>query len=176
MTMQLIETRTLGTATSSIVFSSIPQDGTDLLLCMSLRSAGAGVSQINIQFNSSGGTAYIDRFLNGSGSISTTGSRTGQSVMRITAIPGTSYTSQTFSNAQAYIANYSGSAAKSVSLDGVTENNASESYQEIVAAYWTNTSAITSITLTNQSGDNFVANSMASLYKITKGSGGATVS
>jgi hypothetical protein len=174
MTMTLIETKALVSAAASIVFTSIPQDGTDLVLFMSLRGTHSGVSQINIQFNSSGGTAYSDRFLQGSGSAPGSGSRASQPVIRVTSLPGTNFTSNTFGNTKAYIFNYSGATAKGVSLQGVTENNATESYMELVAGLWNDTSAITSITLTNQSGSNFDTNSVASLYKITKGSDGVT--
>ena len=172
--MQLIETKTLLSAAASIVFTSIPQDGTDLVLFMFLRGTHSGVSQINIQFNSSGGTAYSDTFLQGSGSAPGSGSRASQPVIRISSLPGNTFTSNTFGSTQAYISNYSAATVKSVSLDGATENNATESYIELVAGLWNDTSAITSITLTNQSGSNFDTNSVASLYKITKGSDGVT--
>ena len=44
MTMSLIETKTLASAAASIEFTDIPQDGTDLLVLASIRSAFADVS------------------------------------------------------------------------------------------------------------------------------------
>jgi hypothetical protein len=174
--MKLIETKTLLTSASSIVFTSIPQDGTDLFLLMSLRDtfAGGGVTQINIQFNSSGGTAYSDRTLEGNGSAAYIVNRTGQSFVRVTAVPGPTFTANTFSNAQLYVPNYSNGATKAVLLDGVSERINAEAYHAIVSGYWNNTSAITAINITTQSTGNFAVGSMASLYKITKGTDGIT--
>lgn len=172
MTMQLIQTQTLGTAVASVAFTSIPQNGTDLMLVCSQRVSGSPVSQLNVQFNSSGGTDYSDRTLEGNGSSASSYNRTGQPVVRISSSPGTSFTANTFGNTQIYIPNYTSSVAKSVSLDGVTENSNTTSYLSIVAGLWNNTAAITSITLTDQQSGNFVIGSMFSLYKITKGSDG----
>lgn len=172
MTMQLIETKTIAVAAASVAFTSIPQDATDLMLVCSTRASGAVISQLNVQFNASGGTAYSDRTAEGDGTTASSSSRASQPVIRITANPGTNATANTFSNVQIYIPNYTSNVAKSVSLDGVTENNATLAYQSIVAGLWNNTAAITSITLTDQNSGNFVIGCMFSLYKITKGSDG----
>jgi hypothetical protein len=170
--MILIETKTLTVAAASVAFTSIPQDGTDLILLCSTRLSGSVISQLNVQFNASGGTAYSDRNIEGTGSSVTTTSRSSQPLVRITGNPGTATTANTFSNVQIYIPNYTSSVAKSVILEGVTENNATLAYASIVAGVWNNTAAITSITLTDQNSGNFVIGSMFSLYKITKGSDG----
>jgi len=172
MTMTLIETKTIGTAVASVAFTSIPQDATDLMLLCSTRASGSPISQLNMQFNSSGGTSYSDVNAEGTGSGVGTTRRTSQPLLRITANPGTAATANTFSNVQIYIANYTGSTSKIVSLDGVTENNATLAYQSAVAGRWTNSAAITSITFTDQNSGNFVVGCMFSLYKITKGSDG----
>jgi hypothetical protein len=173
MTMTLIQTQTLGTAVASVAFTSIPQDGTDLMVLCSPRISGSPVSQLNTQFNSSGGTDYSDRTLESDSlGSATSSSRSSQPVIRITVNIGTSFTANTFGNAQIYIPNYTSSVAKSVSLDGSTENNNTTSYNSIVAGRWNNTAAITSITFTDQNSGNFAIGSMFSLYKITKGSDG----
>jgi hypothetical protein len=173
MTMQLIETKTVGTAVASVAFTSIPQDATDLMILCSTRASGSPVSQLNMQFNSSGGTDYSDRELSADSLGSALSiSRSSQPVIRITVNIGTSFTANTFGSAQIYIPNYTSSVAKSVSLDGSTENNNTTSYNSIVAGLWNNTAAITSITFTDQNSGNFVVGTMFSLYKITKGSDG----
>jgi hypothetical protein len=173
MTMELIETKTLASAAASVAFTSIPQDGTDLMLLCSTRYDGSPVTQLNMQFNSSGGTSYGDLTLE-SDSLGSAGSssRSSQSVIRITVNTGTSFTANTFGSTRIYIPNYTASTAKSVSLDGSTEQNNTTSYNSIVAGRWNNTAAITGITFTPQAGGNFVIGSMFSLYKITKGSDG----
>jgi hypothetical protein len=172
MTMTLIETKTLGTAASTIQFTSIPQDSTDLLLSCSLRDDfTAGASQVLVSFNSNTAN-FSARYLLGTGaaaSSSTFARYVGQVNFGTT-------TSNTFSSHQIYIPNYAGSTQKSYSVDSVTENNATTAYQDLIAGLWADTSAITSITLSLASGtSNFVVGSTVSLYKITKGSSGGVV-
>jgi hypothetical protein len=175
MTMTLIETKTLGTAAASIEFTSIPQDGTDLLLVYSLRSA-ATADGVFLRFNGST-SGYSQRTLYGTGSAAASALNPYNvtSGLFLATIPGTSYTSNTFNNSELYISNYAGSTNKSTSLTGVGENNGTESYQDLGAGLWSNTAAITSILVYSVSSSNFVVGSTISLYKITKGSDGTTV-
>jgi hypothetical protein len=105
----------------------------------------------------------------------------GSSAVSVTATqiePVLSYstdTANTFGSITAYIPNYAGSTNKSVSLDSVSENNATAAYQRITAGLWSSTAAITQITFTSPDG-NWATGSTASLYGVTKGSsGGVTV-
>jgi len=167
MTMTLIETKTLGAAAASIEFTSIPQDGTDLFVLLSLRTAtDTSATGIQFRFNSST-TGYSFRRLFGSGSSVT--SDTGAALLWIN---GSTSTANTFSNVSVYIPNYAGSTNKSYSNDGVSENNATQAFQGLVAGLWADTSAITSISIAEQAGGNLVIGTTASLYKITKGSDG----
>lgn len=164
MTMTLIETVTLTSSASSIEFTSIPQDGVDLLLVASSRT-DPGVNHLlaNIQPNGqTSNRSYL--LLRGTGS--TVSSFGGSSILG----PATNkafQTSSTFANSQVYISNYSGSAAKSFSFDGVDENNATAANQFLVASSWNSTAPITSLVITTSTDDDFVANSTASLYKIS---------
>jgi hypothetical protein len=177
MTMQLIETKTLGTAAASIEFTSIPQDGTDLLVMGSLRSStGLNLGQVGVSMNINGvSTNRTLRRIYGIDSIAGTDSGTGNG-LRAT-LPTSTSTANTFSNLQIYFPNYSGATNKSFSVDNVAENNTTTTYElDLVAHLWSSTAAITTLTFTDGTGANFVAGSTISLYKITKGSGGATVS
>jgi hypothetical protein len=58
-----------------------------------------------------------------------------------------------------------------MSIDAIRENNATDARQAIFAALWSDTAAITSITIVPSS-TNFDVGSTFSLYKITKGSDG----
>ena len=87
---------------------------------------------------------------------------------------GNTATANTFNSTTFYIPNYAGSTNKSFSFDQVNENNTTAANQVLGSVLWSNTAAITSISLTSP-GYNFVQYSTASLYGITKGSGGATV-
>ena len=164
--MKLIESKTLGTAAASIEFTSIPQTFTDLVLLGSARNTATAADTILFSFNSST-TGFTSRYLQGTGATSQTGT-----LDRFAAntVGGTD-TSNTFSNFQIYIPNYAGSTNKSYSTDTVTENNSTTSFQTLIAGLWSNTSAITSITLGSNSG-NLAIGTIISLYGITKGSDG----
>jgi hypothetical protein len=164
--MTLIETKTLLSAAASIEFTSIPQDGTDLLLLVSGRSAGNGDAQMNIKPNGSTSSLTIRR-LQGDGSSASSSSG---SELYARVNPNDT-TANTFANTSIYIPNYSGSTNKSFSIDSVYENNATAAVQKISAGLWSSTAAITSITIAPNS-SNFVTGTTASLYKITKGSDG----
>lgn len=173
MAMTLIETKTLTSTQSSFEFVSIPQDGTDLYLLMSLRTNTSDVAWNDVFLKPNGSSSNLNcRVLYGIGSGN---SQTfGEATMRLFANGGGS-TSNTFSNVSVTIPNYAGNTNKSLSADSVTEGNATLHAQAFTAGLWTNTSAITSL-LIDTGARSFVAGSMISLYKITKGSGGATVS
>jgi hypothetical protein len=168
MTMTLIETKTLASAAASIEFTSIPQDGTDLVVLVSGRSARALVIDgVGVYFNGST-TGYTGRRLFGSGS--SVGSDT--TYLGMPWMTAANATSNTFGNAAIYIPNYTGSTNKSFSIDGVGENNATDTYQGIGAGLWSNTAAITSLAITGETSTNLQIGTTISLYKITKGSDG----
>jgi hypothetical protein len=180
--MKLIESKTLGTAQASIEFTSIPQDGTDLLLKMSLRhnTSSTFCSAMVYQFNSST-SGYSSRFLVGPNALSpASGTRTTLTSNSITGgglgdgfITPSNATSDTFASVEWYIPNYTSSAAKSSSLDAVSESNGTSPVsREIIAALWTGTDPITSVIFTPRDSFSFVAGCQVSLYKITKGSDG----
>jgi hypothetical protein len=169
-TYQLISSVTVGAGgVSTISFSSIPQTYTDLVLKLSARSSSAsGATYAYIQFNGSGGTAYSQKRVYGTGSSVASNSdsnlaNTGGAML----INGNDRTANVFGSAEAYIPNYTSSINKSISIDSVEENSAtSQAYDFLSAALWANTSAITSITLTPESSANFTQYSIASLYGI----------
>ena len=168
MGMQLVEVIEVGSGgAASIEFTGIPQDGVDLLLMFSARvdRVGSGFVDYSLHLNSeTTGTNYGYITLLGTGSSVLSYSGT---VARFTMeINDSTSTSNTFCNSSVYFSNYTSSAAKSVSIDSVGENNATASRQEITAGSWNNTAAITSITL-KHSANNTAQYSTASLYKIT---------
>jgi hypothetical protein len=178
MTMTLVSTVTVGAGgAASIEFTGIPATGTDLLLVYSCRSSYASANvELGITFNNTGGTAYSSRMLYGqNGSVSSFAS-TGASRFVWPVMNGSTSTANTFASGSVYIPNYAGSTNKSVSMEYATENNSSTATMGIDAGLWANTAAITSIKLTDGYGGSIVQYSTASLYTITKGSGGATVS
>jgi hypothetical protein len=171
--MKLIETKTLGTAAASIEFTSIPQTFTDLVILVSGRTTGAGVSQdLFARFNGDSGANYTMRRLIGNGASASSDSNTADGVVRLGQVCASGATANTFGNTASYIPNYTGSTSKSVSSDSVLENNATTAFQFIIAGIYTPTTAISSVTLL--SFDNFAIGSTASLYGVLKGSDGIT--
>jgi hypothetical protein len=172
MTMQLIETKTVGTAVASVEFTSIPQTYTDLLVFLSLRtnnepdSNGYGVAEV--AFNGLTTNRSNRRLVGdgGGGALSFSSSD-----IRV-YVSGNTNTANTFGNASIYIPNYTSAVAKSISLEQVTENNATRAYIFLMAGLYDSTAALTSITFTALSSGQFVANSSISLYGILKGSDG----
>jgi hypothetical protein len=169
--MTLIETKTLVSAASSIEFTSIPQDGTDLYFLFALRSTKSGTDWENIELAFNGSSSnFTFRILRGTGAVasSTSGSTPFLGYM---AWDGT--TANTFGNGQLYIPNYAGSTNKSFSADVVYEQNAATTaWQVLNAGLWSNTAAITSVTFNHPAGGNLAIGCTISLYKITKGSDG----
>ena len=166
-TYTLISSVTVGAGgASSIDFTSIPATYTDLVVKLSSRvNAGSGGYQTYVRFNSDSGANYPWRNLLGTGSSALSQSDTADTGMRITMSVSSGDTANTFSNSELYIPNYAGSAYKSVSADGVSENNATGATADLAAGLWNSTSAITSINIF-ASGASFVQYSTAYLYGI----------
>jgi hypothetical protein len=147
-----ISTITVGSGgVASIDFTSIPQIYTDLIIKVSARGEYAGaITDFGIAFN--GGNRISDTqyslitlYTNGTTPASYT--RVAFGYNHLFYIPGSTATANTFANGDIYIPNYTSSNQKSVSIDGVNENNVTNNYNALTAGLRTNTAAITSITL-----------------------------
>jgi len=165
--VQIGSTVTVGSGgAATIDFASIPATYTDLLLKVSTRIGDSNTwSDFLVSFNGIT-TNYSDRFLYGSGTSAASGTDSGAGLQTRTST--TANTASTFGNTEIYIPNYAGSNYKSASYDQVSENNATGAIVILTAGLWSNTAAITSITLTPISSNNFVQYSTASLYGILK--------
>jgi len=147
---------------SSIDFTSIPSTYTDLCVKVSTRGTYSG-NFINIRMDFNGvSTNQTIRRVGGNGSAASSASL---SNFYAGVMPTATATSNTFGNFEFYIPNYAGSTNKSVSMDSVSENNATESYQTLIAGLWSSTAAINRITLYADL-DNLVQYSTATLYGI----------
>jgi len=160
LTYTAIATVTVGSGgAANIEFTSIPGTYTDLLLKASTRGVSTD-DLIVISFNGSSAN-QTQRYLTGNGSSASSNNTT--NLWGVNNQSGT--TASTFSNNEIYIPNYAGSTNKSLSLDGVTENNATSAYTWLMGGLWSQTAAITSITITT-GGGNFAQYSTATLYGI----------
>ena len=161
----LLERIELNASAASVTFSNIPQTGyTDLKVVGSIRNSAVDTNtDTKLTFNSNTAN-YSARRLHGDGS-GTGAAAQGLSDAHYMILTGegTSWTANTFSSGTIHIPNYTSSNYKSISSDAVAENNATAGYVHMSAGLWSNTAAITSITLTSGSG-NFVQYSTFSLY------------
>ena len=161
----LLEKITVGAANAATVtFSNIPQTGyTDLVVKMSTRSSLAGLADdVEILFNGSSAN-FTGKYLQGNGGTASSGSYG----RYVGTGPAATSTANSFGNFEIYIPNYASANYKSFSVDSVEEENASSAYAEIIAGLWSNTAAITSITLDLVTG-NFVQYSTFYLYGVAK--------
>ena len=161
-TYNLIASQVVGSGgASTITFSSIPQTYTDLLILESTRdSTGNGASNY-VTFNGSG-SGYTNKELFGNGSSASSSSNT---TAYFDLSVGATVTVNTFSSGSLYIPNYTSSNYKSFSGEVSAENNATQAFLTLDANLWSNTAAITSITIYCGQG-NFVQYSSFYLYGI----------
>ena len=147
-TYQVISSVTVGSGgAANITFSSIPQTFTDLVVKLSGRSSRSAAVGEEFYLTFNGNTSsYSERQLRGDGSSAISQTFSGSSIQQL-GQPGAGATASVFGNWEFYIPNYAGSNNKSISLDGVTENNATQAYQYLEAGLWSNSAAITSITI-----------------------------
>lgn len=154
----------LNAPVTSVTFSNIPQTGyTDLKIVTSVRTdSNAGQPWAGLRMSINGSTSnLLFKAIYGDGSSASSGGGTN-------AEPGIGSSSlassNAFGNSECYIANYTSSAYKPFSARSVQENNGSTALAASEANLWSNTAAITSLTITNQGSWNFVQYSTFSLY------------
>ena len=159
-----ITTVTVGSGgAATIDFINVPQNYTDLVIKLSIRSSqtGAFADYGKVLFNGSTTSySYRDVYGNGSAAASTSGTTT-----LFMTYQGNAGTANVFGNSEIYIPNYGGSNNKSFSIDGVVENNATTAYATLTAVLWSNTSPINSISIGPASGT-WQQYSTATLYGI----------
>jgi hypothetical protein len=166
----LLETIQLTSSAASVTFDNIPQSGyTDLKVVVSARSnqTDFAVTDVYAYFNGVN-TNQTQRNLRGYGGSSGTVTSQTRTDVLVGNMPSAVNTTNTFSNAEMYIPNYTASTSKSISIDAVSESNNTGTgfdwWVNLGANLWSSNSAITAITLIPSGGSSFVANSTFSLY------------
>ena len=162
-TYEKIATTTLGSAASTITFSSIASSWTDLRLV--LTATGSVANYVKLNFNSDTATNYSDvqLYANSGGYYSTTDT-----------IAGTIYIEGGFSQMSTTIPvfyaldifSYAGSTFKTFLSEASMDKNGSGSIARL-AGLWRSTAAINRIDLAVNTG-NFATGSTATLYGILK--------
>lgn len=150
---------TVGTATPSVTFSSIPATYTDLYIVIEAKNL-TGNSDVLMRFNSDSGSNYSATILTGDGSTAGSYRRTSSTSVILNYFDFLNSTTATQFNVN--IQNYSNATTNKTAL--VRANRANQA-TEAVVGLWRNTAAITQINLTTSS-SSFAAGSTFSLYGI----------
>jgi len=167
-TFELIYSATVGSGgAADITFNTIPSTFTDLVLKLSIRGNYADIyTEGKLRFNGAGSDVNLSaRTILGQGS----GTPASFSNTYLYAGPwnGNTSTSSTFANVEIYIPNYaSTTAAKSISIDAVGENNATAAYATLHAGLYNVTTAISSISILPVQSANWMQYSTAYLYGV----------
>jgi hypothetical protein len=152
-----IASATLGAATASVTFSSIPSTYTDLVLIVSANVTSAGQNLL-LTFNSDTATNYSRTFLYGNGSLAVSARSTSQANIPLSEFGGSSSGSHNIIN----IMNYANTTTyKSVIQRGGYASNIAA----VTAGLWRSTAAITSLTCTAGS-STWISGSTFDLYGI----------
>lgn len=158
-TYEPIATTTLGSAASSITFSSIPGTYTDLRLSLSLKSTSA-TSFFGFRFNGDTGTNYSCTYMYGNGS--TAGSSRSTSV---DIIYGNTIYNTNFTFVGLDVFSYAGSTYKTCLYSMANDQNGSGVALNEVGL-WRSTSAINSLSIVDYQGKVFEVGTTATLYGI----------
>jgi hypothetical protein len=157
----LLERVELNASAASVTFANIPQSGyTDLKVVISSRITDPDAGALVYLRPNGLTTNQTLKRLRGTGTAASSASST----IIYSDTDGAYNTANTFGNCEFYIPNYTSSDYKSISGDGVGENNATESYMIMTASLWSSTSAITSLSFFPSGSSNFVQYSTFSLY------------
>ncbi len=167
-TYKEIQTVTVGSGgAANIEFTSIPGTYTDLVIKLSSRTDRVATNaDCFIKFNNNTSNYTVRKLFGGGGSTST-GSQSSPA-QGIGTSNGSNNTASTFASTEIYIPNYTSSNNKSYSVDAVQESNDASSniYATLLAGLWSNSSAITQITLYIEESRNWVQHTTATLYGI----------
>lgn len=171
--MEFIQFAELSSTQANIVFSNIPQTYTDLYIVFSGRSDRGNAVFDNIRIMPNGTTTNVSsRILFGSG----TGTGSSTEAYITGYANGALATASNHSNSNIYIANYTTSANKVAYMESAVENNnATSALTAISGGIWLSSAAITSITLDQGDGSNWLAGTSATLYGIKSGSSNGVV-
>jgi hypothetical protein len=158
-TYKPIQTQTLGSAVASVTFSSISGAYTDLIIVCQT-GPGASGNGVYIQFNGDTASNYSTTDFWGDGSSASAGRTSSATFMRILG-RGTGASNNLNNNGITQILNYSNTTTHKTML---ARSNAPAGAGG-TAGLWRNTSAITSLTITSESG-NLISGSTFTLYGI----------
>ena len=153
-----IATTTLGSATNSVTFSSIPSTYTDLVLITNTQrdTSGSGPVGFSAQFNSDTGSSYSQTAVVGDGSSAYSGRDSNITAALIALAPDSQW-----GNSIVNVMNYANTTTYKTVL---TRINTITNYTGAFVALWRNTAAINTITISGTV--NIKAGSTFTLYGV----------
>jgi hypothetical protein len=163
-TYEPIATTTLGSAQSSIDFTSIPATYTDLVIVFNGQAA-ASTNNLELQFNGDTSNNYSDTYLSANGSSASSGRESSTKASILVANNGNPPTSgSAYSLSIINIFNYTNTTTYKTVLS--RSNNAANGVDAIVGLWRNTPAAITSIKVFIKSSNNLATGSSATLYGI----------
>lgn len=164
-TYSLINSTTLGSAESSVTFSSIPSTFTDLILVVSnTNNTGTTAPALYLRFNSDTGTNYSTTMLYGTGSSAGSARGTNNTYALINWVGGGS--NSVIVNSITHIFDYSNATTFKTLI---SRYNNSSAEVDAGVSLWRSTSAITSVTVLDTTTRDFASGSTFKLYGIEAG-------
>jgi hypothetical protein len=161
---KLASTTVDASAPTTVTFSNIPQGYTDLRLVCSSRTNKTGQYDDYVQLSFNGTTSLQTAKLIYAVNGTSVGSQTISSIYSPTSADGAS--SSIFGSTDFVISNYSSSKYKTITTEGIGENNASGAVLYFLSGLWSSPAPITSIGMFPQSGSTWKQNSTFTLYGI----------
>jgi hypothetical protein len=147
-TFELIASSTVGSGgAANIEFTSIPSTYTDLCLKLSLRTLHNNTpDDWYLRVNGISSSVYSYIYLQGNGSTASSGRASSTSLIYVPYTDSDANTTSTYTNIEMYFPNYANTSThKSISIDGVYEQNGTTAYSWINAGLYSQTTAISSI-------------------------------
>jgi hypothetical protein len=170
-----IQTVTADGSSQTMVFTGFLSTYSDLILKVGVRSSRGTYAQdgLTMTFNAVGASGYAYEWMTSNGTSATGDLTASSNIIYCGYIPSNASLSNTFSNGEIHISDYSNTTKnKAIKCNIVAENNATEGYLTYSAGEFLSNAAITTITLRTNSNSTFVAGSTATLYGLTKAVGG----
>jgi hypothetical protein len=158
-TFSQIASTTLGSAASSVTFSSIAATYTDLVLVMSGTSTSSAPSTL-LQFNSDTASNYSYTYLTGNGTAASSGRASTQTSITV------SYNGAIASSPNSNIVQIMNYANTTTNKTVLSRANQTQYGTDAIVGLWRSTAAINAITLTLTS-STYAAGSTFNLYGIT---------
>lgn len=158
-----IATQTLGTAAATVTFSSIPGTYTDLVLVINARGTTVATSTSVYCTTNVTGTNYSSTWLVGNGSTAASSRYTTLAQCYLGYISAASNPTGSFGTITAHFMNYSNTTTNKTII---SRGNVVEAEVDAYVSLIRSMSALTSITLVEGGGNNFLAGSSFTLYGI----------